>query len=310
MTVASYPLIRTIGSAALFMWACSLVACSDGQDAVEDSSDGGDIQHEDVRHSDVEPDAPEPELELIGPFTSAVHGMAFDSAGTLYFSDSFEALDSVSRLYRLSPPYDGEPEVVGVSGDRLSGLFWADSELFVCDVSAQTIGRYDAGLTLHQTWLAENPWNITQRPGGELVTVSDPGSVQSLGVAMLAQTEFEGLLAPFDIVATASGHLWISEQGEGTSDPGRVAQWTINGQMTYEVEYDWRNPEGIALDLQGNLWVVDTERGEVLRVSSDGTSQVIAEVEGLPICLERHPDGDLYFNVTGTSPSLYRIRLH
>ncbi|RZU76586.1 sugar lactone lactonase YvrE [Micromonospora kangleipakensis] len=56
----------------------------------------------------------------------------------------------------------------------------------------------------------------------------------------------------------------------------------------------------------GRLWLADWGAGEVLTVDADGGTEVVARVDGLPICLDRLPDGRLLVVAGGAGRLLRR----
>jgi sugar lactone lactonase YvrE len=56
----------------------------------------------------------------------------------------------------------------------------------------------------------------------------------------------------------------------------------------------------------GRLWLADWGAGEVLTVDADGGTQVVARVDGLPICLDWLPDGQLLVVAGGAGRLLRR----
>lgn len=251
----------------------------------------------------------EPTITRIAEFVAAVHGMAVDAEGRLWFSDSFTALDTTARVYRLEPPYTGKPEPTSISGPRPAGLAFVDGALHVCDVGAGTVTRYDDVLAPTQTWSMASPWNVAALPSGDLVAVTFDDRLLRLGADGTVDEAISDLAAPFDLAPTPAGALWISEQGAGPGEPGRLARWSTEGEIELETRHAWANPEGLAVDPQGNLWVAETELQQLLRVSPDGEVELMAEVDGLPIVITPLPSGDLLVSVTGPAPHLLRVEL-
>ncbi|MEM9457430.1 MAG: hypothetical protein AAGF11_24835 [Myxococcota bacterium] len=249
-----------------------------------------------------------PTITRIADFVAAVHGMAVDDDGLLYFSDTFTVLDTTARVYRLEPPYIGQPEATALSGPRPAGLAFIDGDLHVCDVDAGTVTRYNAALVSTQTWVVPSPWNVAPLASGERVVVTFDNRLFALLPDGTVQERLTDLGAPFDLAPTPAGAVWISEQGAGgPGQPGRLAQWDARGAMILEARYPWANPEGLAFDPQGDLWVAETERQELLRVSPQGEVELMAQIDGLPIVITPLPSGDLLVSVTGPKPHLLQV---
>lgn len=223
------------------------------------------------------------EIGVVGPFPSAVHGMALTDTGRLYFTDSFGSIASKRSLYFIDPPYTGPFTATRISGSLPAGLMFAGNNLYLCDTAAGTVRRIDQNNRVRQQWSGvASPWNITRLPNGMLITVSFSGVVQLLNPDNTATTLFGGLDAPFGIASAGDGTIWISEQG--ASAPGRVTRRTLTGAIVESIEHDWDNPEGLFADAAGNLWIAETARGQILRYH-DGTLTIEGEGLGLPVVI-------------------------
>ncbi len=247
-----------------------------------------------------------PTVTRVADFVAAVHGMAVAPDDTLYFSDSFQQLAAPPAIYRLAAPYDGTPEPTGLTGARPAGLEFIEGDLVVCDVGAGTVTRYDPELRPRRSWAVAAPWNVAPTPtgwlavthGNELVALDQDGGAVVLG---------SDLRAPFDLAPTRDGSVWISEQGAGQGEPGRLVRWGPDATVVAEARYEWDNPEGLALAPDGALWVAETEQRALLRVSLDGEVEHMHDVEGLPIVIATTASRDLLVSVTGPSPHLLRV---
>jgi hypothetical protein len=247
------------------------------------------------------------DVQVVRPFTAAVHGMAFAPDGTLYYSDTFANQGPVARVYTLAPPLSGAPQATAITGSTVSGLLWNGGELYVCVTGANQVRRYSAALQLQQTWTVAQPWNV-ERIGGVLLAVTNGGQVVRLNANGTTTSLVSGLLAPFDISADGSTGFWVSEQ-VGGAPPGKVRHYDASGQALGVADFPWDNPEGLEIDVAGRLYVADTGAGTVRRVLSGGTIELVTDQFTLPIVITRHPDGNLYFNTAGPTPQLVRIVL-
>ncbi len=251
---------------------------------------------------------PGPTISHAGSFPAAVHGMAIDAEGRLYLSDSFNTLGTSSQIYRQDPPHTHDPRPTALPVTQPAGLEFFDDHLLVCDLGGHQVTRYDRELEPTQTWAIQTPWNVGRSASGELLVVTYDGRLLRLGPDDTTEILVEGLAAPFDLAPTPEGPVWISEQGSAPGEAGRVALWTLDGEMVREIAHPWATPEGLALDPEGNLWIAETEGRQLLRASVDGEVEVMAEVEGLPVVIATMPSGDLLVSVTGPSPHLLRVR--
>jgi streptogramin lyase len=222
------------------------------------------------------------EIDIVGPFPSAIHGMALTETGRLYFTDSFGTMATKRSLYFIDPPYTGPATATLISGTIPAGLMLDGSNLYLCDVARGTVRRIDQNLRVRQQWSGVlQPWNITRLPDGTLLTVSNAGVVQRLNPDNTVTTLFGGLDAPFGIASAGDGTVWISEQG--VTAPGKVTRRSLTGAVLESIEYAWNNPEGLFADSAGNLWIAETGLGQILRY--DGTLTVEGEGLGLPVVI-------------------------
>ena len=253
------------------------------------------------------PVEPAVSVDSAAPFYAGVHGMAVSNDGTLYFSDSFGRIDKTRKIYTLAPPYTGAPVATAITGKTPAGLAWDDGTLLVCDVGDNVVTRYAADFSVVEQWAVRSPWNVARVADTQAWrVVTNDGRVVELG-ADTNKELFGGLLAPFDLVAVGDA-IWVSEQGAARGDPGRVTRRRLDGSIVDDIAYSWANPEGMAMGPDGKLWVVETERGEIIRIDGDGQAEVIRGDLTLPIALTSHPAGDLFFNTGGPSPQLMRVR--
>ncbi|MGH7545826.1 MAG: SMP-30/gluconolactonase/LRE family protein [Gemmatimonadota bacterium] len=100
-----------------------------------------------------------------------------------------------------------------------------------------------------------------------------------------------------DVAAGPAGELYVSDSGTFDSADGFV----------YRVDPDARvgvvlaagtspiaSPNGVWLDADGRLWVVDLHTGELLRRAPDGTVRILASGFGGGDGIAPGPDGSLY----------------
>ena len=109
-----------------------------------------------------------------------------------------------------------------------------------------------------------------------------------------------GLSFPEGPVVLPDGS-WLVVEME--AQPGCVAQISSDGRHK-RVIANMERPNGLAVDKNGFVWVAESANSALLRMTLDGTTEVIAtECEGKPflwpndLCLG--PDGALYLTDSG-----------
>lgn len=245
-------------------------------------------------------------VEVLRPFVPGVHGMALGPDGHLYFSDSFGALGQVRRVYRLAPPFTGEPVPTKIEAALPAGLCWHGERLLVCDTQGNRVRVYDRRLQLQAEWPVPSPWNLRPTPHDGYWVVSHANQAMLLRRGIVIKT-LPGLLAPFDTAVTPDGSLWISEQGVRPGDPGRVRRHATDGATLQALDYPFANPEGLALDAAGRLAIAETERGELLELAPGAAPRVLAKDLGLPVLVVPFEGGWLV-STSGAAARLLRVK--
>lgn len=311
-------IVREIAKILGLALAAVLVSCSDppAMDTTDagpdlDSDSDADTDSDADSDADLDTDTGEPPYEFaveeVGGFVAGVHGMAFAEDGTLYLSNSYEHVDPAERIYTLAAPYTGEPIPTGIAGDIVSGLTWAAGSLYVSVTGEDRVDRYDGALALQESWDVPAPWN-TAWVGPGMMAVTYDGLVLGLNEAGATTEILTGLAYPFGIADNGDNTFWISQQ-VGAEDDGIVSRFGLCGDELQVVDHVFSNPEGMALDDRGYLYVADTVAGEVIRVSPAGDDELITDQYEIPIVVARSPDGDIWFNTGGAQSRLVRISL-
>jgi hypothetical protein len=120
------------------------------------------------------------------------------------------------------------------------------------------------------------------------------------------QTIFSGLEAPFDIVYSNNNSFFVSEQvGAGVS--GRVKEISMDGIILDTIPIVFSNPEGLALDADTNLYIADTESGEVFQYTKDGEINLVTDAYNLPICIAQGQNNNILVNTNHAGGRLLDI---
>ena len=233
----------------------------------------------------------------------AIHGAAVGDDGRIFLSDSFGQHDKVRRVYYVDPPYDGAIVSTGIEGQSPAGLMWHQNRLWVCDVAGGTIRSFDTDFSLDDTILAEQPWNVAN-VGDEVLFVNGKGTVANIKTP--DQPLVKNLLNPFGIAGHSDGRFVVTQQGPNGESGGVVATYDKAGKELARSQRAWKNPEGIALDRHGAMFVVDTAAHELVQVETDKEEVVSSDLD-LPVVLTRFLNGDLLLVTVGPGAKLYRI---
>ena len=244
------------------------------------------------------------EITEISPFPSAVHGMVVDNDSTLYFSDTYTSYGNPSTVYFLEYPYTGNINATGITGDAVSGLIWQGDTLYVAFLNESKVKSYDRNFNFLNSWSVTYPWNFTSN-GTDIFLVNYYGNIMKLNVNSF-QTIYSGLEAPFDIVYSNNNSFFVSEQ-VGAGVPGRVKEISMDGIILDTIPIVFGNPEGLALDADTNLYIADTESGEVFQYTKDGEINLVTDAYNLPICIAQGQNNNILVNTNHAGGMLLDI---
>jgi uncharacterized protein (TIGR03437 family) len=236
------------------------------------------------------------------PGTSATlgnpYGVAVDGAGNLFFSDGLNVvlrLDATTGILTLVAG-NGTPGFSGDNGPATSAQLYDPT-----GIALDGAGN----LYIADTWNNR----IRKVSNGVITTVAGSG-IEGFsgdnGPATSAQ-----LYLPYGIAVDAAGNLYIADTGDNRVR--KVSNGVIttvagsgptglhnggyggdNGPATSAQLYD---PQGVAVDTAGNLYIADSYNGRIRKVSNG----VITTVAGGGVCSYSCPIGD---NIPATSALL------
>lgn len=233
------------------------------------------------------------EITEISPFPSAVHGMVVDKDSTLYFSDTFTSYGSPSEVYFLEHPYTGSINAIDIIGGGVCGLLWQEDILYVAFLNDSKIKSYDRNFILLDTWNVSYSWNFTSNEP-DIYVVTYLGKVMKLNGSSF-QTICSELEAPFDIVYSNNNTLFVSEQVDA-GVPGRVKEISMDGVILDTIPIVFGNLEGLAMDADTNLYIADTETGEIIQYTKDWELDIVTDAYNLPICIAQGQNNNILVN--------------
>jgi uncharacterized protein (TIGR03437 family) len=212
-----------------------------------------------------------------GPATSAeMHGpyeVAADKAGNLYIADSGNnVIRKVANGVITTVAGNG---TVGYTGDNGPAT------------SAQLNAPYGVAVdSAGNLYIADSANNVIRKvSGGVIATIAGngtPGYTGDNGPATGAQ-----LSAPSAVALDSAGNLYIADFGNNvvrkvSASNGVIA--TVAGNGTYgfggdngqAINAELYQPEGLAVDSSGNLYIADTSNSRVRKVSTSGVITTVA----------------------------------
>jgi uncharacterized protein (TIGR03437 family) len=200
-------------------------------------------------------DGPATEALLYGPA-----GVAVDKAGNLYIADTL-----YHRIRKVAP--DGRIGTIagdGVAGGRGDG-------------GAAEGARIDSPVGL--AFDTDGNLCILERGGtGRLRKITPDGKIRSITVGALT--------VPQALAIDSAGNLFIAEAGKHvirkvapdgkiTTVAGRGSQGSA-GDNALATTAALNNPQGVAVDARGNLYISDTDNHRVRKVAADGIITTVA----------------------------------
>ena len=228
-----------------------------------------------------------------GPATAATlfspYGLAFDSAGNLYYSDYYRSVirridgktGIITRVAGTAPgtlptcgytpgPFcgDGGPAMSAALEGPAGIAFDANDNLYIADSNNSAVRRVDA-----KTQVITTIAGISQCRTG--VCFADSGYSGDNGPATAAQLNF-----PYGVTADGAGDIYIADQGNGVvreivAGSGDIVTVpiTVKSCCTF-------NPFAVAMDGAGNLIISDSD-GDNQIWQYNPTTQKVAALAGV-----------------------------
>jgi sugar lactone lactonase YvrE len=231
-------------------------------------------------------------------------GVAVDSRGNVYVADTFN-----QEIRRFSPG----GAITTIAGSQ--GRF-CDRPPNCGDGGPATAAQLDQPLGLAadgsgNVYVADAADNEIRKfaPGGTITTIAGTGGAGGFlrlcddGAATAAQLD-----NPEGVAVDASGNVFIADTGHnevcevtaanmirriaGTGFQCQPARQCDHGSAA--VDADLNQPEGVAVDSAGNVYVADTGDNEVRRISPDGTITTLASGLHHPFAVTVDSGGNVY----------------
>jgi len=220
-----------------------------------------------------------PDVALTG--LSHPFGVAIDSAGTLYVSDSANNRVIAVAAGTGQPvvlPFNGLWEPCGVAVDHAGTVYVADS-------LNNRVLRLAAGADS----ATEVPITGLNYPGGIAVDgtgnlyIADRGSHQVVKLAAGTSTPtvlpFNGISDPVDVAVDTAGAVYATDGTMHSNDPssGRVLKLDPDAESSVALPISGlRPPFGVTVDNAGDVYITEeVNDGRVLKYSSRATTSVV-----------------------------------
>ncbi|MDB5852761.1 MAG: repeat containing protein [Herminiimonas sp.] len=212
------------------------------------------------------------------------HGIAVDSSGTLYVSDTWHFpqshTDSVSSTIRKISPTGEVTTLAGLAGTtgRSDGSGATARFYYPGGLAVDAAGNVYVADTFNSLIRKVTPDGVVSTLAG-----GSGGSADGVGTAA-------GFLYPAGIAVDARGNLAVADTGNATvrridvnsrvsTVAGLAAQYGyLDGQGS---DARFNGPYGLAADAQGNVYVADSFSATIRRISAAGVTTTLAGVPGI-----------------------------
>lgn len=170
----------------------------------------------------------------------------------------------------------------GLAVDRLGAIYVADTgNNRVQKLSPQGKWMAGWGMAGHPLAHISGPTGVTVDPRGNIfIAGGDSAEVVKLSPSgkLVATWSPQGLKDPEGLAAAPDGTVYVADSGEGTivhlSPGGRIlSTWQFPGFLSGRYRYPTGYPFGVAVDAHDTVYVTDTYRDHILKLSRTGQVQ-------------------------------------
>ena len=245
----------------------------------------------------------------LGGLLAYPNGIAVTGGGTLYVSNS-------GRHQIVSLTSDGE--LLGIAGtgaegaaDGLAGeaTFYRPKSLDIAADGSLVVFDQD-GTVIRRITPAEEGF-----PLGSIAVAEGLRIPRIEGVTVRAYARRFGLL-PIDLALAEDGTIYLGDNNDGVwrvtpdrrivSLAGRNGRGFVDGPAD---EAEFRSPEGIVLDADGNVVLADYGNRALRQITPDGTVTTLLTFGKNPVLLAHDQDGSLLVALSGQGAGAEVLRI-
>jgi virginiamycin B lyase len=170
------------------------------------------------------------------------------------------------------------------------------SQVWITDFNNDVLWRYDGATGQFTQFPVSEPADVVVDAAGAVwFTAPNDNAIGRLDPATgaVTLTHTEGF--PRELTIAADGQIWFTErfvpEAVGRLNP-------VTGAVTLFPVADTTGPEGIAASPDGSVWFTQTTKGNVARITNDGTITEGKAVKGSqPFGIAVDPQGDPWYTM-------------
>jgi DNA-binding beta-propeller fold protein YncE len=179
---------------------------------------------------------------------------------------------------------------------------------------SRVFGITQEGITFVLAGGLAGPIDVANDSSGNLyVTNFNDATVTKISPDGSSVEKFADVLpGPAGIVVDANDNVYVSHYGEGNGDGDTVLKITPDGMVSVFAEGDFLfAPVATAIDEHGNIYVANFNQGAVIKISPEGSQELLATVDapnGFAIGHMAYANGRLYAS-GAAAQTIYVIRM-
>ncbi|HEV2331032.1 MAG TPA: immunoglobulin domain-containing protein [Verrucomicrobiae bacterium] len=208
---------------------------------------------------------------------NAPQGIAIDTSGNLYVADYLNNAIRKVTAAGIVTTVAGSPGNFG-SGNGTNALFWGPQGVVVCPTNNNLVYVADTGnSSIRQLSASGQTWTVSAFAGN-----ASDGSADAAGAAAR-------LFWPMDIASDGHGNFYVADAQNNTirkiAANGTVSTFAgfpgVTGSANATgTNASFNDPQAVAVDGSGNVYVADTGNSAIREISSGGVVSTLAGSPG------------------------------